>query len=1219
MSKKFLSGINVTGTATLNTVADAGSNTDKFLVLDSSNNVSYRTAAELYADLGIGSTAAAYTSTLKHEVKASQTISKGQAVYVSSADGTNMVVSKASNVSEQLSSKTMGLLETSLTTNGKGKVVTEGLLAGLNTSSANAGDPVWLGVDGALIYGLANKPYAPAHLVFIGIVTRAHANQGEIFVKVQNGFELKEIHDVDLITTTPINGHILGYNGTLWVNKTIAGWLGYTPADDSLVVKLAGTQTITGTKRFQAGVRFPDSGNGNQSSLFINTGNIEQASGGENAFGFNSSNNIYFNKGITSGGSGINGGIISFNNTASRTYTLPDASGTIALTSDIPSLSGYVPTSRTITINGTTFDLSADRSWTITSMIYPAAGIALSTGTGWGTSITDNSANWNTAFGWGNHASAGYATTGALSSYLLLAGGTLTGALNGTSALFTGNLRTDTGLGLKYGSFVSTSGYLNLFSAIIGSTMTLNLKDGTGGFEIALTFSASANRNYTFPSANGTIALTSDIPSLSGYVPTSRTITINGTTLDLSANRSFTVTASETDTLATVTGRGASTSTPVVFTGNMAAWNATTPGLGLGTIQLGAANGTSNFGAAITFAARDGGGGSNAQAGIYVVSDGAYGTRMYFATTDAYVTGSKTAMSISETGVVNFVRANATVQGNGLIHAGNIGSQSVSTAAAAAGSSFLTQTNATWGARIQLGGNGDPGAAAGTAVVQATDGNLHMDCGTGKSMYLNYYRNGIIYLNGGTYSISANGSQYNGNSATTSQRDFNYLRINSNNHLYLDYNHGQSIIGVYSASRYQGVFSMGAAYVLPLDGTSPGNLYGMAWSHPNAGGQAGYLNDHGLLVMVNGLTYAAISSNIWARGSITANANLNAGGTTYSASYRGNANVGGTGEATWHPAGIYCGGTMWQYGAMYKNNTAIHDVQDIYNRGWFRNYGDSGLYNQDYGCHLVRNNESSHGAWSIFGYTKAGYIGMNLRDPQTYNNNLMYENGNGGMYTENANGWQWYYNRGSNCLGLGGSTTYNWVRAVVNGKLKIESDSIHTGWAYFDSNLQLAGGGNILYNEYNLWYVWKNWGGWGGEWMNRNGGDIIGNFYAIYAVTGSVSDIRYKKEVTPVTYGLNEIMRLNPIKYKYNMPKESMLANDPDFFLGFSAQEVQGIIPEAVHEKMESGNKDGMLAITYDELIPVLVNGIKEQQVMIHNQNIKINKLEALVNQLLNN
>ena len=38
------------------------------------------------------------------------------------------------------------------------------------------------------------------------------------------------------------------------------------------------------------------------------------------------------------------------------------------------------------------------------SMVYPGAGIALSTGAAWDTSITNNSADWNTAFGWGNHA-----------------------------------------------------------------------------------------------------------------------------------------------------------------------------------------------------------------------------------------------------------------------------------------------------------------------------------------------------------------------------------------------------------------------------------------------------------------------------------------------------------------------------------------------------------------------------------------------------------------------------------------------------------------------------------------------------------------------------------------------------------------------------------------------------------------------------------------------
>jgi hypothetical protein len=51
-------------------------------------------------------------------------------------------------------------------------------------------------------------------------------------------------------------------------------------------------------------------------------------------------------------------------------------------------------------------------------MSYPASGIALSTGSAWGTSIVNNSANWNTAYGWGNHASAGYALSSALSGYV---------------------------------------------------------------------------------------------------------------------------------------------------------------------------------------------------------------------------------------------------------------------------------------------------------------------------------------------------------------------------------------------------------------------------------------------------------------------------------------------------------------------------------------------------------------------------------------------------------------------------------------------------------------------------------------------------------------------------------------------------------------------------------------------------------------------------------
>jgi hypothetical protein len=162
-----------------------------------------------------------YVSTVKHLVKSDYngTINKGQAIYVTGStgqSGTNMLVNRASNNIEMTSSKTMGLLEQSLNKNGIGYVVTEGLLAGLNTNGANPGDPVWLGVDGNLIYGLANKPVAPAHLVFIGIVTRAQQNNGEIFVKVQNGFEVEELHNV--VLNGKASGDMLKWNGTTWVN-----------------------------------------------------------------------------------------------------------------------------------------------------------------------------------------------------------------------------------------------------------------------------------------------------------------------------------------------------------------------------------------------------------------------------------------------------------------------------------------------------------------------------------------------------------------------------------------------------------------------------------------------------------------------------------------------------------------------------------------------------------------------------------------------------------------------------------------------------------------------------------------------------------------------------------------------------------------------------------------------------------------------------------------
>ena len=164
-------------------------------------------------------------------------------VYVSGGIGASnkILISTASNASEASSSKTMGITTSAISNNSNGQVISEGLLEGIDTTGASDGDPVWLGVDGAKIYGLLNKPSAPAHLVFLGIVIRGgSANTGSMYVKIQNGFELQEIHNVEL--SSLINGNVLAYDSTTstWKNTNT---LQSTASTIPLVLKGSESQT----------------------------------------------------------------------------------------------------------------------------------------------------------------------------------------------------------------------------------------------------------------------------------------------------------------------------------------------------------------------------------------------------------------------------------------------------------------------------------------------------------------------------------------------------------------------------------------------------------------------------------------------------------------------------------------------------------------------------------------------------------------------------------------------------------------------------------------------------------------------------------------------------------------------------------------------------------------------------------------------------------------
>ena len=176
-------------------------------------------------------------------------ITKGQAVYVSGADGTNVLVKLAQANAESTSSQTLGLAESNIAINGFGYIAVFGLLSNIDTSAGAAGDPVWLSgtTAGGLLFGLANKPVAPTHLVYIGTVTKANVSTGEIFIREQNGYELDELHDVSITSKT--NGDLIQYESSsgLWKNKAQSTLTIAESQVTNLVTDLAGKSPTSHT------------------------------------------------------------------------------------------------------------------------------------------------------------------------------------------------------------------------------------------------------------------------------------------------------------------------------------------------------------------------------------------------------------------------------------------------------------------------------------------------------------------------------------------------------------------------------------------------------------------------------------------------------------------------------------------------------------------------------------------------------------------------------------------------------------------------------------------------------------------------------------------------------------------------------------------------------------------------------------------------------------
>ena len=283
---------------------------------------------------------AGQAGTLVREVRntTGATLTKGTIVYISGATGNKPTVSKAIATGDSTSAQTFGMLQANIANNANGYAVCSGDLSGLDTSALTEGQQLYLSGVTAGAY-TTTKSVAPIHLVYIGVVTRSHPTQGQIEVKIQNGYELDEIHDV-LITSKANNDGLFYESSTsLWKNKSIATVLGYTPANAATYVPYTGatSDVILGVNKLKATSVYAEGSAGGGGALQIKqyaSASINEA--GYSSIGTLTSGIFYFASATT---------VPNFKNFALnpsgltdntlRTYALPDASGTIALTSDL--------------------------------------------------------------------------------------------------------------------------------------------------------------------------------------------------------------------------------------------------------------------------------------------------------------------------------------------------------------------------------------------------------------------------------------------------------------------------------------------------------------------------------------------------------------------------------------------------------------------------------------------------------------------------------------------------------------------------------------------------------------------------------------------------------------------------------------------------------------------------------------------------------------------
>jgi hypothetical protein len=242
----------------------------------------------------------------------------------------------------------------------------------------------------------------------------------------------------------------------------------------------------------------------------------------------------------------------------------------------------------------------------------------------------------------------------------------------------------------------------------------------------------------------------------------------------------------------------------------------------------------------------------------------------------------------------------------------------------------------------------------------------------------------------------------------------------------------------------------------------PTDIYGNSYFRISSGGF--YVDAANYYFRTTQASGSAVIMSLASSGAVTINGALNA----YSIS--GNSNVAGTGNASYHPSGIYATNTTnWLYGTLLTNGgnigAATQYVGAVYSNNWFRSSGTTGWYSETYG---------------------GGIYMVDSTWVQTYNGKRFYSSG-----------------------GFGGSVLYGSYGSMT----------------LYGTNNGYAG---ISTPDVTSAVMWQNgvYGAIFGHYKNDN----AWNFYVING-TFSPSDARYKRDIEPLQHGMNLIREIVPVTF----------------------------------------------------------------------------------------